>query len=227
MENKRIIIIFVTMIILLIIISGISIATLTAYNQYEDDYIDLEISKDTKFKIDINNTTGLTYNSTKDNTNIKIYSLNTENNTLNNTTYDLAKEKILKDLNQYELNPSKHNYDGTVYKIKNTTTNNITYSILLFNDDKNSIILLKSDNIDSLIHMGETLILKKPFYIETEDVSTSNINTIVSKKSSDQPYTYPDGTRVIDGVIYTPEDGIIYELHPGEPGYEKEIKKYT
>lgn len=226
--NKKIIIILVTIIILSIAIIGVSITSLTAYNQYEDDYINLEVSKDTEFKININNSSGLTYNATKDNTNIWIYSLDPENNTVSNTTYDLAKEENLKQLKQYELNPTKHNYDGTVYKINNTTTNNVTYSIILFNDDKNSIIIMKSDNIDSLIHMAETLILKKPFYIEIEnqEVEISNKNTKVSKKSSNEPYTYPDGTRVIDGVIYTPEDGIIYELHPGEPGYEKEIKKY-
>lgn len=230
--NKKIIIILIVILVLIIAIITTSIFYFDSYEKYEDQYINVELPSDMEFKINMNKSSGLIYNSSKENTTIWIYSLE-PNNFLANDSYKIAKDEILNQMKQYEFNPSKHNYDGVVYKIKNTTTGNSTYAITLFYDDKNSIILLTSDNLDTLIHMANTFKLIRPYFIQILNNDTSsNIPADTSNKKpyepeSDEPYTFKDGTRVIDGVIYTPEDGVIYELHPGEPGYDKEIKKYT
>lgn len=120
----------------------------------------------------------LIYNSSKENTTIWIYSLD-PNNFLANDSYKIAKDEILNQMKQYEFNPSKHNYDGVVYKIKNTTTGNSTYAITLFYDDKNSIILLTSDNLDTLIHMANTFKLIRPYFIQILNSDTSSIYLLI------------------------------------------------
>jgi len=58
-----------------------------------------------------------------------------------------------------KIDPSKHNYNGTIYNLTNQAGMPTVYGIIIF-ADANTLITLQSTDLDTVIHMAETFKLK-------------------------------------------------------------------
>lgn len=110
--------------------------------------------------------------------------------------------------------------------------------VFVINDTVYSISLSSENNpFPSLINNKEGISLMLSAWLEASglkqtwdypNTTSTTVNSETKTTNNDNVNQGNDNTKVINGVIYTQEeDGLIYELHPGDPGYEKEIKKYS
>jgi hypothetical protein len=90
-----------------------------------------------------------------------------DSNTSNaSESYNISKKSLENDFKNYtKINRSEYNYtgiiyDGTDYEPYNHQDFPSVYTIILFDDTKQTITILSSDNIDTVIKMAETFNLK-------------------------------------------------------------------
>ncbi|MEA4957212.1 hypothetical protein SDC9_08485 [bioreactor metagenome] len=105
--------------------------------------------------------------------------------------------------------------------------NDKVYTISVSNENETfPSLLLDKEGINLLLNAWLKASGFKQTWNYPETISDVDNKAKIMKSNEDSNQS-EGNTKVINGVIYTKEeDGLIYELHPGDPGYEKEIKKY-
>ena len=235
MDKRKIIILIIIFIIIASLSSFIYLNYITDYT-YEDNKISITIPAQTKFNIlgsENDYWTFVKYNSTDEN-NITVNLMKLKNPDIDDPTiqsdlFKTYKSEIIKDLTinkKYEVVSVAENY--TIYHNKE----NNTYTSLIFFDNMCVVVMITCNNSIELIDtISDSFVLKA---FNTLGLTLKKVdNNIPVKNVNDAPVTSSSNektnsnVKVINGVIYTLEDGIMYELHPGEPGYDEEILKYT
>lgn len=186
--NKKIIGLIIVLIILGVVAVGAYYFLTPQYKTFSNENIQVEIPSDVNFKLNdssdsfgkmliyytndsmeetslsiidiIHSMIDPNYMIIEPFTGITIISINPEA-TAAQESYRFTKNGIKETFNEYNIiDSSKHNYNGTIYDQNNQTGLPSVYAIVIFDDANMAIKILSSTDLDTVIHMAETLQIK-------------------------------------------------------------------
>lgn len=163
--NKRVLVIVVILLVAIVGVLGLGAFELLSpeYKEYSDDKIQVEIPAAFEWNVKENNTEEFNttvYNTSDDQNGIILISID-PNSSYASEYYNISLSAMKNALLNTEIDSSEYDYNGTIYKVSEKQGLSIPgYIILLEYPDKMTYVMIVSNEVENVVHMGETFKLK-------------------------------------------------------------------